>query len=222
MGTMSDIPDPDHVAADELRIGALLRAVEAPAPAELKRRIVERNAGRRRQWWQGAPAIGLSLAGAAAGACVALVLLLTSGSPVAPTVLRASLVALERPTAPAPAALVASGTNIRFPDWSRRGWPSTGMRTERIGGRSVTTEYFRTYDGAARLGYAIVSGAPLQWGSRGPTRVVGGEAYGLISWGATRIVTWVQDGHTCILASRNTPSRALLALAIAQERGTTA
>ena len=33
MGAMADIPDRDQIAADEARIGALLRAVEAPAPA---------------------------------------------------------------------------------------------------------------------------------------------------------------------------------------------
>jgi hypothetical protein len=36
--------------------------------------------------------------------------------------------------------------------------------------------------------------------------------------GGAALVTWEQDGHTCILASRSAPSRALLALAIAQER----
>jgi hypothetical protein len=219
---MSDIPEPSQIAADEQRIGELLRAVEAPAPPGLKRRIVERNAARR-PWWRGAPAFSLALAGAATAACVALVLALTSGSSVAaPTVMRTSQLALARPTGAASRGLVASGTNIAFPDWSARGWPGSGMRSDRLGGRAVTTEFYRGYHHGGTFGYSIVSGAPLRWGANGTTRVVHGERYTLISSGGAWIVTWVQDGHTCIIASRNASPRALVALAIAQERGTSA
>ena len=38
-------------------------------------------------------------------------------------------------------------------------------------------------------------------------REFSGERYQLISSGGARIVTWVQDGHTCILASRTAPAR---------------
>src|ERR1700729_4043312 len=97
MGSMSETPERAQIAAAGARIGALLRAVEEPAPSALTHRITARNEARR--WWQGAPALALGLSGAAAGACVALVLLLTSGSAAAPTVVEASLVAPERPTA---------------------------------------------------------------------------------------------------------------------------
>jgi hypothetical protein len=142
--------------------------------------------------------------------------------PTAPTVVRASAVALAQPTAPAPRArLIADGTSIAFPDWTARGWPSAGVRHDRIDGRAVTTEVFGSYE-SGRLGYAIVSGVPLKWGA--PARIVqqGGERYGLIRSGGARVVTWVQDGHTCVLASRSTPTSALLALAIAQERASAA
>jgi hypothetical protein len=217
---MSDIPEPSRIAADEQRIGELLRAVEAPAPSGLKQRIAERNAARR-PWWQGAPAFSLALAGAAAAACVALVLALSSGSSAVapPTVLRTSEVALARPTGPALRGVVASGTNIVFPDWSARGWPRAGMRSDRVGGRTVTTVFYRGYPHRGRFGYSIVSGTPLRSGANGTTRVVHGERYTLISTRGAWIVTWVQDGHTCIIASRSASPRALLALAIAQERG---
>src|SRR5579872_5614085 len=118
MASMPETPDPDRIAADERRIGELLRSVEAPAPGGLHHRIAARN--QRRPWWQSAPAFGLAIAGAASAACVALVLALTSGpgAPAPPTVLRAALVALDRPTAPAPPALVATGTRISFPNQS--------------------------------------------------------------------------------------------------------
>ena len=64
MGTMSDIPDRDHVAADAQRVGALLRAVEAPAPADLKRRIVERNAAKKARDFARSDAIRKELADA--------------------------------------------------------------------------------------------------------------------------------------------------------------
>lgn len=213
---MSDIPDRAQISADERRIGELLRAVEAPAPAALRHRITERINERnsaRRPWWQGAPSIALGLAGAAAAACVALVLVLTSGtSATPPTVVSASLVALERPTGPAPARLVAAGTNIVFPDWSTLGWPRTGTRSDQLGGRAITTEFFDS-PGGGTVGYAIVAGAPLSWGANGVTTSEGGQRYALIVAGGAQIVTWVQDGHTCILASRTTSPGALLRLA---------
>ena len=55
MGSMSEHPDREHVAADEQRIAALLRAVETPAPAALQQRIAALNAAtrarRRRPRW---------------------------------------------------------------------------------------------------------------------------------------------------------------------------
>jgi len=212
MSSMSDIPDRAQIAADEQRIGELLRAVEAPAPAALKHRIATRNAARR-PWWRGAPSIALGLAGAAAAACVALVLVLESSpSATPPTVVSASLVALERPTGPAPPRLVATGTNIAFPDWSTLGWPRSGSRSDQLGGRAITTEFYSS-PRSGTVGYAIVAGAPLSWGANGVTTNEGGQRYVTIVAGGAQIVTWVQDGHTCILASRSASPGALLRLA---------
>jgi hypothetical protein len=227
MSSMSDDPDRDRQAADEQRMRSLLAAVEAPAPPELRRSILERNAAlgassARRRWTLPMPAFALALSGVAAAACVALVLLLTTGSSSPPpTVARVALVALERPTAAAPASFVAEGTSIAFPDWTARGWPSTGARHDAVAGRRVTTEFYRSYD-AGTLGYAIASGAPLGWGARGVTRRLDGDRYGVISERGATVVTWVQDGHTCILASRTAPASALLELASAQEHAVAA
>ena len=221
---MSDIPDRDRIAADEQRMGALLRAVEAPAPATLQLRVAElaasQSRGRRRASWRGrrgAPVFAFGFSVVVAAAVVLLLVLPGTTGPSAPTVVRTSAVALGQPTAPAPRArLIAAGTSIVFPDWSTRGWPSVGVRHDRIDGRAVTTEFFRSYE-SGWLGYAIVAGAPLKWGAPARTQDRGGERYGLIRSGGASVVTWVQDGHTCILVSRTAPSSALLALAIAQE-----
>ena len=214
MESMSDIPDRDRIAADERRVGELLRAVEAPAPAALRASITERYYGRRRVRGRRAPLFGLGFAAAAAAAAVALALVLSSSSE--PTVVGVSKVALARPTGPAPARLIAAGTSIAFPDWSARGWPSAGVRRDDLGGRTVTTEVYRSYDGGT-LGYSIASGAPLRWGAGATTAVRFGERYELLATHGTHVVTWVAQGHTCILASRTASAQTLLHLAVSQE-----
>jgi len=214
MSAMGEDPDRDRIAADETRIGALLRAVEVPAPAGLTAAILARNAPRRS--WR-VPAFALTFATACAAA--ALALLLAPGA-AAPSVVRAAEVALAAPTARTPATLTATGTSIRFPNWSKLGWPASGVRHDSVGGRSLTTEFFRSYD-AGTLGYTISSGAPLRWGASAIQTEVSGERYQLIRSAGAEIVTWVQGGHTCILASRTAGARAMLALA-GTERSTPA
>lgn len=218
MGSMSEHPDRERVDADEQRIAALLRAVEAPAPAALHQRIAALNAASRtRRRRPRAPVLGFATAFAAA---VALTIVLVTGTGgAAPSALAASRLALERPTGPAPAALVAAGTTILFPHWSDRGWPSAGTRSDTLDGRTVTTEFYRSYD-AGTLGYAIVSGSPLRWGAGGRVVSRAGADYRVISSGGAQIVTWVQDGHTCVLASRTASAATLVRLAVAQDRGT--
>src|ERR1700690_1822420 len=113
-------PDPAHTAADEQRLAALLRAVEAPAPAGLRQRVVELASapGPLRRRRRRRPLLGLAAGFAAA---IVLALVLSAGTPRPPSVLRVSQVALERAIAPAPRSLVAAGTSIVFPQWSGRG-----------------------------------------------------------------------------------------------------
>ena len=222
MGSMPEQPDRDLVAADEQRIGALLRAVEAPAPAALHQRIAELGAARqasRTRWpfLTGARAPAFAFAGVFAAAVAVVAVVALSGGTTPPTALRASLVALAKPTAATPPSLVAAGTTISFPRWSTRGWPGAGTRSDRIGGRTVTTEFYRSYE-AGTLGYAIVSGAPLRWGAGGHTVVLRGAEYRVMNSGGAQIVAWVQDGHTCVLASRTATDATLVALAVAQDR----
>jgi hypothetical protein len=159
----------------------------------------------------------LAFGGAFASAAIAaVVVVLAVGGTSAPTVLRTAALALAQPRANAPARLVASGTNIVFPDWAARGWPSSGLRRDRLGGRVVTTEFFRRY-ASGTVGYAIVSGAPLRFGGGGVTVMRSREQYRLMSTGGARVVAWVQEGHTCVLASRTASDATLLKLAVAQE-----
>ncbi|MGA3361866.1 MAG: hypothetical protein ABSD82_07535 [Solirubrobacteraceae bacterium] len=219
---MPDQPEREQIAADERRIGELLRAVEAPAPARLQQRIGELNnarAARARPRRRRRPLIAVAV-GFAAGIVLALVLR-GAPAPAPPTALRVSTIALERATGPAPYRLTAAGTTIAFPQWSSLGWPSLGTRSDSLDGRKVTTEFFRSYGGTGTLGYAIVSGAPLPWGAAGRTLTHGGAHYWADAHAGAQILAWVQGGHTCVLVSRAASAATLLALA-AQERATPA
>ncbi|MGA2007361.1 MAG: hypothetical protein ABSH27_07350 [Solirubrobacteraceae bacterium] len=220
MDYMPDQPDREQIAADELRIGELLRAVEAPAPAGLQQQIGELNearSARTRPRRRRRPLIAIAV-GFAGGIALALVLKGTP-APAQPTALRISTIALERATGPAPYRLTAAGTTITFPQWSSLGWPSLGTRSDSLDGRTVTTEFFRSYGGAGTLGYAIVSGTALQWGAAGRTLTHDGAHYWADAHAGAQILAWVQDGHTCVLVSRSASAATLLALA-AQERAT--
>jgi hypothetical protein len=204
---------PGQPARDAERLHALLGAVERPAPAALQRRIAELAAAppRRRRMFVLAPA------GVFAVTLAALVIVLWTGRITAPpSTLGVSRIALAGSNASAPARLVAADTQIVFPHWSH--WPSAGTRSDRTGGRIVTTEFYSS-SAAGRIGYSIVSGAPLRYpaGARGLEHA--GERYGVIASHGTQIVTWVQSGHTCVLASRTAPASTLFALAVAQYSG---
>ncbi len=207
---VAEQPDRERAAADERRISVLLRAVAVPAPPALQARIAALAGEPRR----GRFTLALALSGSLAAGVVVIALAL-SGATVAPTALRVSQVALEHPTGPAPAALVAAGTRIAFPQWSARGWPSDGTRSDRLAGRTVTTEFYNSYGGGA-LGYSIVAGAPLRWGTRGRIVTRSGGRYWIAGAGGAAVVAWVQAGHTCVLASRSSSSATLLGLAVAE------
>jgi hypothetical protein len=221
MDHVHDQPDPDSMAADEQRIASLLRAVEVEAPRALHQQVamlVAPSAPRRRR--RRRAVFKLSAATATAAAVVAAIVL--SAKPGAPTALRTSQVALERPSRPAPRGLVATGTNIAFPQWASRGWPAAGSRSDHIGGRTVTTEIYTAYDNHrapgpdATLGYAIVSGGPLDYGATGRLTTRAGVRYWLARADGANIVAWVQAGHTCLIASRSTLAAELLTLAVAE------
>ena len=221
MGQMREEPESGHVAADERRIAELLRAVEAPAPAALhaftEQLIADRQPRPRSARLRRRIIIVDSMALAAAAVAVVLGLIFAAGNSP-PTAIRTARIALSSARGPAPRTLVAAGTSITFPDWSARGWPASGARNDRLGGRTVTTEYYRAYPAASEaIGYSIVSGAPVSWGESGRLVARRHGDYMLLASGGAHIVAWVQDGHTCVLASKTASDATLLQLAVAQD-----
>jgi hypothetical protein len=201
---------PDHEDPDALTdmddptdpIGAAIAATVATiaAPATLRERVARdhERAGRRRTRGRllGGGVIGL------ATALVIAVLLVLPGSSQ-PSVADAAKLALASPDAAAPGpgatpgTLDASVSGVAFPTWD--GWRAVGERTRDVAGRSARSVVYEDASGQ-RVGYAIVSGKPLDVPDGTRHRVNGAELTSLRSDGAT-VVTWRVDGHTCVLAT---------------------
>ncbi len=220
LARVRDSPELARELEIQRRAVAIVRSLEElPAPASL-RRSIQAPAAVRPPRRRATPR--LRLAGALALAAVtvaALVAALGGSSPGAPTVPQAAALALLPATRPSPAEsprdrglLVGSVEGIPYPYWGAGpGWRTAGARTDRLGGRTITTVFYA--DGASRrIGYAIVAGHALA-----PPHGTGASHEGvrfqvLSSAGAT-VVTWRRAGHTCILAARGVSARTLIDLA---------
>lgn len=161
------------------------------------------------------------VATAATALATALALAQAGGGRQPPTIAETAAVALRAPTlaapardARAPAFLRASSGGVAFPDYARAGlrWRPEGLLRTRRGGQQIVVVSYARGSGE-RVGYAIVGGAPLR-AAAGATAVVrDGARYAVLRDGATRIVTWRRGGRTCVLASREASTQALLELA---------
>lgn len=203
---------------DQRRIAILLRAADEPAPAALHRGVAEMLAPRRRRRERGRLRLaGGTLATLAAAAAAAIVLVVTSAGS-APDVAAAAQLALRRPNAAAPAAdlgdpgrLSTAVDGVHFPTWRGYDWKPVGSSSQQRDGQRLLTVTYRGPSGQ-RIGYLIASGRPLP-ASGGKTVVLAGTTYREIRSAGTDILTWVEHGHTCLMASRDTTTATLLALA---------
>jgi hypothetical protein len=110
----------------------------------------------------------------------------------------------------APPVLDARVGNLVFPDWEQSfGWKAVGRRTDTLSGRSVTTVFYRNPEGA-RLGYAVVSGDSLDADPAGRRVTRSGKTYYVAGIRGRTIVTWTQQGHTCVIAAPSVVPRARL------------
>jgi hypothetical protein len=206
------------------RITALVSSIDVSAPASLHgsvRGLLVRARPRQRVWVRRRALLGGALA-AATVLVVSLVLALgSSGGPGAPpTVLQASTLGLrpatlsapaENPNAPGQLAISAGG--IAYPYWDHRfGWRTAGVRSDRLGGRAITTVFYANSSGR-RIGYSIVDGQALPLPAGGHAAVWRGTRFDVLHPGATTVVTWHRAGHTCILVGSKVSARTLLTLA---------
>jgi hypothetical protein len=188
------------------------------APAALRARVAaarpsRRTAARRRI------AYGGGFAGAFAAIALALILILPSGTPGAPSVSEAAALAVRGPNQPAPAPDPSSPTarlgqsvgDVYFPNWaSRLHWRAVGERTDRLGGRQAVTVYYAW--GNARIAYTIVGAPALAEPSAAKTWLNGTEMQ-TVTLNGRLVVTWRRAGDTCVLSGSGVRAAELQTLA---------
>jgi len=205
--------------AEQQRVVELTRAVEIQAPAALHRRLETMVARDRRKRRFARVRVGFVAAAATAVASVAVVVGLAGNGSSGLTVREAAALTLSPATMPAPgesrvhsSQLAVAVGDVPFPYWGERfGWRSSGARTDRIAGRSVTTVFYSNPAGR-RIGYAIVSGSAPAVGGGAVVRKWG-VSYRVLSLNAATVVSWERGGHLCVVAGRGVSAHTLVKLA---------
>jgi hypothetical protein len=226
MSDRSDMPIGEEEMAQARKGEALIKAEVArvQAPQSLRERIEADRARAGREpslpFWRRHRAAVFGGSAAALALVVAAVALQAGGGGEEPTLAKVDAVATRQASEPAPASLGgdppvldASVGAIEFPDWEGKfGVRAVGLREDEVAGRDITTVLYRDGDGA-RLGYSIVDGAPLTEPPAGREVQRDGKTYHVASVGSRTVVTWNQQGHTCVIVASSASVSALVDLA---------
>jgi len=217
-----------------------IRSIDVRAPESLHRQVeamisgkaaaaqTPRVGGRRGERETRAFGLGPRLAAGGAIAAVAIALAIVvglSGGSSTLSVRDASALTLRAATTGPPAEstsdrreLTASVEGISFPYWGGHfGWRSTGSRSDRIDGRAVTTIFYANRRGQ-RVGYAIVAGTSPAQMSGGVVSRRDGTPYRLLTVNGTAVVSWLREGHLCVVSGRGIDGATLLRLASWDDR----
>jgi hypothetical protein len=203
-------------ATDDTTAPASLHAAVAAMAA--RARGPELDEGRSRSWTSRIPRWSLPLAAAIAVVAIALVVVLSQGGGTPPSVTEASRVALAPTHGAAPgeragtSELIASVDGVAYPYWEKEtSWRAVGARRDVLHDRTITTVAYANARGQ-RIGYAIAAGDPLPV-QGGHTVVRDGTRFRVLRSNGATVVTWLRDGHTCVLASRNVDPNVMVGLA---------
>ncbi len=210
----------------EALVAAAVSSTEAPQSLReaIERERTRAQGARPVPFWRRRRRVLAAAAVAAAVLAVAAVALQSGGGDRAePSLASVEAAAQAGATASAPASapengqpptLAASVGDLDFPDWQQSfGWKASGRRQDNLSGREVTTVYYRNPDGA-ELGYAIVSGEALEESPGGHRITRQGNDYILTRGDDHTVVTWEQEGHTCVIvASSAVPASKIVDLA---------
>jgi hypothetical protein len=210
----------------ETELLEILDAIDVRAPQSLHERVQEMVADRestpRRRAWPFAirtPVLGGSVAVLAVLA-IGLVLALSGGGSQRLTVSDASALALRAATTAAPAQnphargqLTEAVNGLAFPNWEYAfGYRANGARTDKVGGRELTTVFY-VNDRGQRVGYVIAAAGPATSTDAGTVQWRGGAPYRVLDAGTAHVVTWWRDGHLCVIVARGVPVETLVSLA---------
>jgi hypothetical protein len=227
----------DRRPPTEAELVELVRSSDVRAPESLHRRIDAMIAARSpraaREQRRAVDSSGFGLrprlaaVGAIAAALIALAIAIgTSGGSSKLSVRDAAALTTRAATQPAPAEsshnraqLAISVDGVSFPYWGGRlGWHASGSRTDTVDGRTVTTTFYAR--AKKRIGYAIVAGDAPSQGSGGVVSHHDGTPYRLLTYNDAPVVTWVRDGHLCVVSGRGVDGATLLRLAGWDDRNT--
>ena len=220
---------PRHIEDAQRDIAALISSFQEPAPPSLHRQVEsliaehERSHGGQRAWHRRVSPLALAGAGAVLACVIAAVIavgLTAGGSPRTVSFRQAAAMTLGAAAFPAPSEssahhteLAAAVDGVAFPYWGERfGWHATGARSDRIDGRLVRTVFY-TDSAGQRVGYAILAGTPPPRVSGGSITWRGGVSYRLLRENGASVVTWLREGHLCVVSGRGISRATLLELA---------
>jgi hypothetical protein len=213
------------VAAQQQVLGAIDAAARERAPSSLRARVRLVQPPPRRHRAARLGVVGVTSALAACAAAVVAVVLAVGSGTVAPTVAQAAVLTGQAPQAavnePATGHETLPGvraSGLTYPYWEDRfHYKATGVRYDGIGGRRITTVFYR--HGPSRVAYEIVSGQPLRVGGKASSSQRQGVQLRAMHTHRGLLVTWQRDGHTCILIGAHTGLPALLSLAAWHQGG---
>lgn len=201
--------------SDQRRVLAALRSVGSePIPGALRARLeLSRRPDPAPRRWYRAAATGVTGAVAAGALASAVVLGLGGGVSGAPTVAAAATLGLKVPVSATGSTLPGvRAAGIAFPDWSYRfALSGAGVRHDSLSGRPATTVFYA--GGGQRIAYTIVSGSPIPAGASTTTSTWAGIQLRSFSSGNRAVVTWLRDGHTCVLSGPRPLLKQMLRLA---------
>ena len=102
--------------------------------------------------------------------------------------------------------------DVAFPDWTAsHGWQAVGQRSGKVDGREAKTVFYEN-DAGRRVGYTVISGAPIAIPD-GRRRTVGGTHVTLLRYEDAAVATWRARGQTCVLAATDVSGEDLAKLA---------
>jgi hypothetical protein len=212
------VSETPKIEDEQRHVADLLRSFDnVPAPDSLHQRIdsmVAEHPSRRAVRRSPLAFAGAGMAAAAVAAVVLVVALSGGGGASTVSFDQAAAPTLGAATLPAPAQsqtdpaeLTIAVDGIAFPDWASQGWRSTGSRIDRVGGRSITTVFYDRR--GMRIGYSILSGTPAPAASGGVLFSHGTVPYRLLTEHGAATVTWLRDGHLCVVSGRGVDGKTL-------------
>jgi hypothetical protein len=210
--------------AEQEQAVSMVRAIDVPAPDSLRNWLADQSAPeqpeKRRRGWAFPRFAFPAAIGVAAAAIIAILVIAIGGGSSNPTLGQAAQAGLAASTMPAPTeagatTLDVSTAGIPFPYWEHTiGWRAKGARADSFGGRHAFTVYYENMHGGQRVGYTIVTGPPIDVHG-GLTVTSHGIPYTFKRVGSARLITWVRNGHTCVIAGQGVTYSTLARLATA-------